>query len=310
MEEYMSKVKTHRLVDERKQIVQERRLAASSAWFAYRNQNYEPGEHLPTLLDVWCIQQVDDQIQAPNDHEANEETFQTLFQKLFPSLISRWSRATRVHLASRIHIEGVHTPWSLWPDWTTSESQSIDCLLLAATVFSCSNPMDMHEQLDNFREKQYPCMWYPEFLYHACNSIARRYWRGDDDVLSDTTPNDELGLKVSEYDFARRRKWSAEHLYFDEKASFAVQKILECCGLDHRKTTVAEVDSLDPRLICLKCSYGAKIDGERRFKVMTWRVAVSCKVLFLGDVNDGNLGATLHEDTLGRFSRALGTVVR
>ena len=68
-----------------------------------------------------------------------------------------------------------------------------------------------------------------------------------------------------------------DKLVFASRASRTVRNILAVCNLDHEKTTAQDLDKLDPRMVCLKCSFGARPDGERRIPVWSWRNAVRFK---------------------------------
>ncbi|KAF5313297.1 hypothetical protein D9619_002336 [Psilocybe cf. subviscida] len=74
-----------------------------------------------------------------------------------------------------------------------------------------------------------------------------------------------------------QKGWSHDDLVFDELASRTTLDILEACGMS-TMTTVAELDERDPRVVCLRCSFGASCDGERSMRVMGWREAVNHSV--------------------------------
>jgi len=77
-------------------------------------------------------------------------------------------------------------------------------------------------------------MWYPEFIFHPCNSIMRIPWS------ENIAGGEHKTLSVSkEYKGYGRCKWTSEHLHFDDRASRTVINILNACGLDWEKTTVA-----------------------------------------------------------------------
>lgn len=71
-----------------------------------------------------------------------------------------------------------------------------------------------------------------------------------------------------------QQEWSTDDLELDKKASQTVRNIIDACDLDWREVTVSELDNLDPRLVCLKCSYGNRCDGERPMMVRSWRESV------------------------------------
>ncbi|KAJ7922774.1 hypothetical protein B0H13DRAFT_1981686, partial [Mycena leptocephala] len=111
-------------------------------------------------------------------------------------------------------------------------------------------------------------MWFPEFLHHPCNTVTNK------SVDDEDVPENPLFKASKEIGWCRRKTWSCKSIFFDEKASRAVEQLLEACGLDYNVVTTQQMDDMDPRFICLKCSYGAKCDGQRPRKVMPWRNAV------------------------------------
>lgn len=150
---------------------------------------------------------------------------------------------------------------------------------LAAIVFRCeSSHWDLGDKwaanqgipidANSCNETRGTYMWYPEFIFHPCNSIMHMKY-------AETIAGEHKTLSVSkEYMGYRRCDWTPKHLHFDDRASRTVKNILEACDLDWKKTTVADMDGRNDRLVCLKCTFGAKCDGERRVRVWSWRDAV------------------------------------
>ena len=141
--------------------------------------------------------------------------------------------------------------WGLQNKWAAKEGIPLDA--------NGCQPMEDRE----------PCMWYPEFIFHPCNSITHiRY-------AETAAGMEHKTLSVSkEYGGYRRCKWTSEELQIDERASRTVKNILESCGLNWEETTVEDMDRRDDRFVCLKCTFGAKCDGQRRVRVWSWRDAV------------------------------------
>jgi hypothetical protein len=108
-------------------------------------------------------------------------------------------------------------------------------------------------------------LYYPQYLHHRCNSITfKQFNKADDDELA-------LSLGSGYHGELIRQKWTCEKLEF---ASGVVRKIIETCGWNWKTMTAKELDKLDPRLVCLKCTWGHRCDGERRVTVRNWRSAV------------------------------------
>lgn len=85
-----------------------------------------------------------------------------------------------------------------------------------------------------------------------------------------------LSMK-DEYDDVRglvRDSWDSDKLRFDEKASRVVKQLLQAVGLE-LSTTTKEMDRLDHRFVCLKCTFGSRCDGSRVVRIWSWRDAVS-----------------------------------
>jgi hypothetical protein len=114
-----------------------------------------------------------------------------------------------------------------------------------------------------------PVMWHPQFVHHQCTSMTFQGY-----VERITRTYESLSVE-REHKQCRHAPWDAKTLVFDEQASRATRNILEACGMDWRETTTKQLDQRNPRLACLKCSFGARCDGERPVRVWTWRDAVS-----------------------------------
>lgn len=260
----MQKVKETRLRIERLELVEERRLEAAKAWFAYRARHYAPGEFLPGQIDIWLMKEVESIVQRPSEISVDESIFEELFKSKLATFIDGWRSERLFKLKRRVQIDGV---W--WAD-------PVDRLKLAVCVFSCAKEEEMHWRVRNQDETPwYPCMWFPQYLHHPCNAICPEPWDQDDLPTADLPFSECKALEVPrEYRACRRMVWTDEGLMFDEKASHAVINILDACGLNYKTCLVEQLDKVDPRLVCLKCSFGNTIDGERSFSILTWRTAV------------------------------------
>ncbi|KAJ6520179.1 hypothetical protein C8R45DRAFT_954166 [Mycena sanguinolenta] len=296
--EYMEKVKAHRLAAERLAIVRKREKIAISAWVRFRMQF--PAERLmPSGTEMLSWAQVkaiielpssvaakekdesltkDDQAACPDgEAETNPELTvisPALFTRVYESLdskISRWEEGKIRELSDQAAIG----PSSAW--WRCrSPSDDMKTLQLAACVFSCEDKRSTHHAFPHYHNV-YPVMWYPEFLHHPCNTTGKY-------ISNEDVPDNALFDSPKPTHWCRRSEWTSCSIFWDTKASRAVKRVLEACGEDYRVVTTQDMDEKDPRFICLKCSYGAKCDGQRPRKVMGWRKAVQhCMLVHWGD---------------------------
>ncbi|KAF7337550.1 F-box domain-containing protein [Mycena sanguinolenta] len=296
--EYMEKVKAHRLAAERLALVRKREKIAVSAWIRFRTQF--PTERLmPSGTEILSWDQIKDIIKLPSsvttterDESLTKDTEATgpdaeaesspkptvispaLFTRVFESLscrISRWEEGHIEELTNQAAIGSSSTWWRY-----RSSSDNMETLQLAVCVFSCEDKHSTHHAFPHYHNV-YPVMWYPEFLHHPCNTTGK--YIGNEDV-----PQNPLYASPKPTQWCIRKSWSSDSIFFDGKASRAAKGVLEACGLDPNVVTTKDMDDMDPRFICLKCSYGAKCDGQRPRKVMGWRKAVQhCMLVHWGD---------------------------
>lgn len=144
---------------------------------------------------------------------------------------------------------------------------------LATTIFRCAAPRWLHVSVpgtdsDGQKAEEWDGMWWPQYVHHGCNSLAGLEGAEETNRSRQLDCEDYRHLVV-------RKTWSAAHLVFDYSASTIAEYLVEACGLVHETTTAEEMDKLNPRLVCLKCSYGRPADGERVMAVRTWRSSVS-----------------------------------
>ncbi|KAJ7150392.1 hypothetical protein C8R46DRAFT_1124874 [Mycena filopes] len=290
--EYMHQVRAHCLARDRLNIIRERERVAVSGWVQFRLR-YPVEKLVPSGVDVLSWEKVQNIIQLPSDvpTKTKDDPASTA-QDGTPTLISPAS-FTRIFASMQSYIE----KWGndkmrtltkqspLRPRFTnglySSFPERAKSLELAACVFSCEDPDFVHCRFEHYQEGAYPVMWFPEFIHHPCNTMKLESNIQDDDV-----PPNPLFRALSDFTCYHRKEWSPESIFFNEKASKAVKRLLLACGLDHNVTTTQEMDELDPRFICLKCSYGAKCDGQRPRKVMSWRHAVQhCMLVHWGDAS-------------------------
>lgn len=268
MLDYMAEIKTHRLNSERHQLMSVRRQYASEAWFAYREEHCKAGNFLPGQVDLWYWDKVKSLVERPNEAVVEEETFKKLFDAEMPLFIDEWRKARLGELYEKSERSALRFKWR------------VRGLQLACCVFTCVDKFGVHAEVaDHRREfdrgRQYLPMWFPEFMHHGCNAVTTKAWRADEKDIPELSDYACLQVREEYAPWCRRRRWTAESLEFDEKASKVVKNIVAACGLDGETASTEEMDKLDARVVCLKCSFGNEIDGDRIFSVMSWRTAVS-----------------------------------
>ncbi|KAJ3878655.1 hypothetical protein F5051DRAFT_452188 [Lentinula edodes] len=259
LKDYMEIVRAYIKKKERKDLIWKRREYAALAWFDYRIVECDPGTFLPNQIDIWLWSPVKDIIEQPSEIEVTKDSFEHAFRGL-PAFTNAWQTDK---LEQLIRVANNNLKWLSFPEANDLER--------ATCVFSCSNDFQ-HNLMGCYQEDESCIMWFPEFIYHRCNSLSRRRWGDKDETITDLDSCQSLSAE-SEAPGFRRRQWSTRWLFFDDKASRTVKNILTACRMP-LSTKVQHLDREDPRLVCLKCSFGAKCDGERLFSIMTWRTAV------------------------------------
>ncbi|KAJ6609339.1 hypothetical protein B0H10DRAFT_479554 [Mycena sp. CBHHK59/15] len=310
MSHYMNQVKAHMLAADRLAVIRQREKLAVLAWVQFR-MRFPAEDLLPSAVDVLSWGTVRAIVTLPSDVPTKErdgdvdppssELTKTAedkeglriggaedrikptvispasFTQVFESLstfISQW-QAKKMQELCRIHPADLSLRFSVY-----HPLDQLRTLRLAVCVFTCEDRSSIHRGMEHYQAGQYPSMWFPEFVHHPCNTMIPKHARNNKDE-----PWNPLFKASNPFSWCRRNEWSSGSLFFDEKASRAVKKILEACGLDYSKVTTQEMDDFDHRLICLKCSYGAKCDGQRPRTVMPWRNAVQhCMLVHWGDV--------------------------
>lgn len=256
MEEYMKEARAHRDKNERRELIETRKLIAAQAWTDHRILH--PTDWLmPGIVEVFSWDLVKKVIHLPNEVPVQAESFTPVFEELSDSF-STW-RQGKMHELFAVNTGN---------DFSLRQLPSYYHLQLATTVFSCDDSQCIHWRMKRYHGNVYPCMWFPEFIHHPCNTMRTGYSEEEEEGMADA-------LKLyGRFEGCFRRKWTPDTILFDRKASRTVTNILDACGLDSGRTMVVDLDRLDPKIVCLKCSYGAKCDGERIFQVMSWRAAV------------------------------------
>ncbi|KAF6753210.1 hypothetical protein DFP72DRAFT_902203 [Ephemerocybe angulata] len=312
MVSYMEEVKAYRLANDRKTLLNARRNEAASAWTKWlrmesQMKRYPPSAFLPTVQDFVDDASVQSLINAADDVEVfTFETFKPVLDS-YHTTIETWQKNQSRKLFDLVDS---NTIWALgvWKDhraWGPPPWDKLDWMEAAVLTFKCTErggsvhdtvqiiddptapwsrshygnkPPTMAGGYDGHApptEEEHEPMWFPEFLHHGCCKLRHRTV----DEMQNPLYNEYAIVNRLRIDrlsrlTLRRDKWSgAERLVFDDKASDVVKKILKASGLSV-KTKVGELDKIDPKLVCLKCTYGGKCDGERRVTVRTWRNSV------------------------------------
>jgi hypothetical protein len=254
MVEYMRSMRDFRLHEERRELLADRRDISIDALQKYKRDHYD-GDIMPCAPEFLAREDVQATIKSPSEDSIEMASFDGVLGRL-PAWIKAWRDDITFALAARCDIANWPRPEGL--------AASHARLQLAASVFQCSRRFCSRNSAYD-HNNQYWCIWYPEFLHHRCNRIGYVNEEGDDPTLS-------LGDGYPA--MTQRKFFSIEKLHFDRKASHVVRKIILACGRDPQQTTAADMDKFDPRIVCIKCSFGHKCDGERRVPVMTWRKMV------------------------------------
>ncbi|EFI27628.1 hypothetical protein CC1G_14554 [Coprinopsis cinerea okayama7 len=178
----------------------------------------------------------------------------------------------------------------------------VHCISLAICVFECKHTYsDRHfyfahahdpdlrmEQFYSDKKNRHTCLWFPDILEHGCARFGKQTYdekkvRWDEHLFTphifsgpDLTPSQQpTGYAVHERRKLKRTPFNLESMMFSKAASMVVKNILTACGFHWADTTTSMMDKENPRVVCLKCSFGNRCDGERSFKVYTWRNAVN-----------------------------------
>lgn len=262
MLDYMQDVKTHRLKKERSDLLSARRSLIATEWRSCRSP---ANEFQPGLVDIWVWKEMKYFIDLPSGIAVTAEMVRNAMTSRLPSFTASWRDDKFLEL------------WFML-DYTVRGGllDHTNHLQQATCVFMCTDQRGLHRDMGVAGYDTTACsMWYPEYLHHACNSRCTVFEESDESRIGKgVCDHEELGLmRDLQTRLTRRREWSTDSLVFDHKASRVVRKILDTCNLNPR-TTVDQLDKADPRVVCLKCSFGAKCDGERIFPVLTWRTAV------------------------------------
>ncbi|KII94220.1 hypothetical protein PLICRDRAFT_36468 [Plicaturopsis crispa FD-325 SS-3] len=245
MIKWMEQMKDYLVKDKRRRVLSARKEFAMSILRRYK-ETHRTSDISLGPLDFFDWAEVKQILDRKDTKRVCAEDFSRVLEKL-PVYIEQWRTAVSRDLVLKAGAEGAGAP-----------------LDLAVHVFRCTWNLCPHHSLHSLHNPEGSAdldrLWYPEVLHHRCCGI--KTYTLESPLQPD--PVDVIGIW---YHFLVRQKWNIERLVFDDKASRVVRRILEACGLDASVATVADIDALDPRLVCLKCSYGSRCDGERIFPV-------------------------------------------
>ncbi|KAF8958278.1 hypothetical protein BDZ97DRAFT_1762293 [Flammula alnicola] len=297
MVRYMRRARKLLEQDKHLLVLRKRRIMVHNAYISWRTRGpnllkYPPDTLMPGPADILEFAVIERLLNTPDetDLKLQSDIVPFLEHHIQPAietwrlntLRSLWVRAADSRVCAELE-------WSIWCPLSTMQAN----LALAVVVFRCAR--GVHWVYDekrikddalfpagtsprDARDERAPCMWFPEFLFHPCNAVKR--YSFDEDRAGEHKNLDVHG----EYAWCRRDRWTMEFLPFDAKASRATRNILDACGMDYASTTTAELDGRDPRLACLKCTFGARCDGQRKVRVWAWRDAVQhCLKAHFGD---------------------------
>jgi hypothetical protein len=267
MVDFMEGMKAFRLGRERVATLQRRRQHASIVLRDFKQTHRAlvdtPEKLVPGAADFWTWPAISALINSPPESSITLEQFQNV-RETIPAFFASWHRARTREIMDKLYLMDL--------PYAREYSEQCQQMRLAVSVFICQKGLCHNDLEESWKPHQY--RYYPEYMHHRCNRIRRVNWS---DPEADDPP---LSLGDGYQANVVRQQWTCEHLEYDEKASRVVRKILQDCGWDWKTMTVEELDRLDPRLVCLKCTYGHRCDGERRVSVRNWRSAVRDTIKF------------------------------
>jgi hypothetical protein len=261
--EFMETMKAFRIERERSELLKRRRVCASTVLSDFKRKCPDilahPNELMPGSPDFWSWYPVRTIIESPNDTVVTTENFDDILEDISKWIVS-WREARIQELVFKTRMHGLPYPGDRF-------LSQLAQLQLAVCVVTCQRHLCPDEE-HGWGVQEHNFLYYPEYLHHRCNAITWRQQNKPDEGEA------ALSLGSGYPKQFIRQKWSSEKLEFDGKASGVVKKIIETCGWNWKTMTAKELDKLDPRLVCLKCTWGHRCDGEWRVTVRNWRSAV------------------------------------
>ncbi|KIJ66542.1 hypothetical protein HYDPIDRAFT_26881 [Hydnomerulius pinastri MD-312] len=261
---FMNRMKKFRLKQEHLALLQERQNIFTEFWSKYQRDNPDDGI-MPTIPSLISIDLVWNILDRPPEVTVNIGTFAWL-EIMLDLFLPKYHQTILLEFAKSLPdmFEGGGMEQKRSWIWSGGEAATI-----ALAVFTCKK--GLCDDLPDDPNAPPRLMYYPEYIHHRCNRIQRKKW----DVLH-TVGTVTLGEGYPHHCVQQERNF--EKLVYNARASRTVKNVVEACGLDPEYTTPQTLDKLDPRLVCLKCSYGNLPDGERIMTVRTWRDSVAHSV--------------------------------
>ncbi|EIW87303.1 hypothetical protein CONPUDRAFT_161873 [Coniophora puteana RWD-64-598 SS2] len=265
MIKYMEIMKQYRLGKERRALIQRRRTAALEAYCDHQRYNTVYAHLWPAAADYLLWDRIEALIEQPSDDELPADVFKEALRD-----IDDWMP----HWCNRRIADAMASCDTYNIDYWCYVDESSEW---ATTVFSCKNRIhSLHDHGVSDAVPPATLMWWPEYMHHHCNRMK---------VLPPWEFHKHEGISLGEGYYPRtvQKPWSAEHLQPEEKARKVVLNILRTCGYS-AQTTTEFMDEKDPRLVCLKCSFGGRCDGDRQVVARGWRDSVNhCMTKHWGD---------------------------
>lgn len=221
-------------------IDKERREIAISVLRTYKLAHLPFPCPMPEPMDFCAFPEVLEIIQFPVETVVTEASFACVTAEM-GYLIARWHDHIYDMLVARLKHLLPPLPAVL------ADAEARRVLSLATTVFCCRGSCSRITPL-----------YYPRLLSHHCFTRT-----------CDHDPQYPL------HHFCRniRTKWSCDALSIDFVGQQIISKVVSSCGLDPWTTTTVQMDTLNPKLACLKCITWT--GNQCQILCFSWRGAVS-----------------------------------
>ncbi|KAH9486457.1 hypothetical protein JR316_0000522 [Psilocybe cubensis] len=273
--EFMEEMKEKRLRREIESIHAARRKISLDAVRTFKKSKMKDNILIPTSLELWRYQPIEEIINAPRDKNITVSSFDEVMLD-FPKFVNEWRQSIAQRVTSIIkNIQGevredfCYDDFSeqtsnktnkLFPNANLSEDQLLAKMSLASTVFRCNrcnrpNSWDdcAWDLDDNWVTLSNP-LFYPHVLGHHC-------LYDDDDIYI--------------YDQPRGQLWSSTSLAYDALSSKHAEKLVESIGGDPAVTTTDDMDGLNLRFLCRLCPKSKEKEHEEPvLPLFDWRAAI------------------------------------
>jgi hypothetical protein len=202
---------------------------------------------LPQVLDFALCEPFNSFVLSESEDQPIFITDESELLDALNKFFDRWNDSRNQFLASLI-LNAVRRP-SQSPKGKGKAESNLDALNLATTFFQCP---DCVEPIS-----------YPRILAHEC---LRSFC-----ALSNKRNTDPEHLDILSAGGPYRRPWlcEAEGLTYYRDASDIAKMIVQECGASPNEVTAADMDRLDCRLECVRCT-----EPKKGRLVMKWRMAV------------------------------------